>query len=848
MKGNLVMRALRDASIKWKLTLIIMCASTVALLLISAAFVTYEIITFRESMAGDISTLAEMTGLRSTAALTFDRKKDTEEILGALSVKPHIVAACIYNKDGKVYAQYPKNIPADSLPAAPGDPGPHFDKDSLGFFHPIKLDGETIGTLYLKSDLLELHDRLIKYGRIIALFMLASSFVTFLLSSLLRRVITEPISQLAEAARAVSTQRNYSVRAVRRSRDELGQFTDVFNEMLAQIQERDAALQQANDKLEKRVEERTRDLQLEIGERRRAQEGLQQQLARISLLNRITHAISERQDLPSILQVMLRQLEEHLEVELGGVFLLDARGAALTMAALQEKTPRLTPESGWRRGAAISLEEAGLTACKRGEMAHVPDTSRAEAGYIQKLAAAGMNCAVAVPLMVEGKLFGILMVARTERDSFSSDDCEFLRMLSGHVALAAHQAQLHTELEAAYNDLRQSQQAVMQQDRLRALGQMASGIAHDINNALSPVVGFAGLLLEYEPDLSQSARKNLTYIKTAGEDVAHIVARLREFYRQREGREPLFPLKLNELAEQVMDMTRPRWRDIPQGKGIMVEMETKLAADLPDVLGIGSEVREALTNLVLNAVDAMPKGGKLSISTSIGRLGPGGKGDSAATHAILQVSDTGTGMNEATLKHCLEPFYSTKGKRGTGMGLAMVYGVMERHEGKIEIESKPGKGTTVRLIFPVRSQPSTGDTDEKPTAPTRPLRILCIDDEPLLRELVQDILERDGHQVQAADSGESGLDAFQSAADRGRPFEVVITDLGMPHLDGREVAKALKNESPGTPVILLTGWGAFMKGDGEFPAEVDGILSKPPRSNELREMLGRLTRKKGRRA
>jgi len=173
--------------------------------------------------------------------------------------------------------------------------------------------------------------------------------------------------------------------------------------------------------------------------------------------------------------------------------------------------------------------------------------------------------------------------------------------------------------------------------------------------------------------------------------------------------------------------------------------------------------------------------------------------------------------------------------------LAMVYGVMERHEGKIQIESHRGKGTTVRLLFPVRNLISSTPVEDLPTHPPVPLQILCIDDEPLLRELVKEILERDGHRVEVTDGGHSGVQAFREANQRGTPFDVVITDLGMPYLDGRQVARTLKRESPQTPVIMLTGWGAFMNEDGDLPPQVDGVLSKPPRSRELREILNRVT-------
>jgi CheY-like chemotaxis protein len=246
-----------------------------------------------------------------------------------------------------------------------------------------------------------------------------------------------------------------------------------------------------------------------------------------------------------------------------------------------------------------------------------------------------------------------------------------------------------------------------------------------------------------------------------------------------------------------------------------------------------------MTNLILNAADAIPSGGTLTVRTAAGVRDPV---SGAVTHVLLEVHDSGMGMDEETRKHCLEPFFSTKGQRGTGMGLAMVYGVMERHEGTIEVQSELGRGTIVKLAFPIRKLTHGGTLEAPAEESVKPLHILCIDDEPLLRELLRDILERDGHRVQVADSGPTGIDVFRTAMHRRSPFDVVITDLGMPYFDGRQVAKVLKRESPATPVVMLTGWGAFMKEDGDVPAQVDGVLSKPPRSNEIRETLRRLTR------
>ena len=812
---------MRVISIKQKLMLITMASSAVALLLIASAFLTYEWFSVRRMMVQDLSTLAEIIGSQSTGAITFGYNRDAEEILKALSAKKHVMAAVVY-KGGDLFATYyaPGQAQVETAPAHPGPEGWSFTGDRLIVCRPIEMNGTRIGAIYLSSNLEELHARLWSYLMIVLVFMLASLAATCLLAARLQRIISRPISHLAQTAKTVSEDRNYAIRAQRESGDELGQLIDGFNEMLAQIQERDNALKGANDRLEKRVEERTRDLR--------------QQFDRISLLNQITYAVAARKDFNSIVQVVIGQLEERLPIDYGSAYVLDAptntfrtmvRGPKGKAIAAQIQMPDVLP-----------VAETIFGPCLLGEMVYHPDLSQVNMPLSQKLAQAGLLSALGVPLVVEDKVFGLLVLERRNRDGFSLAERDFVRALSAHVALAIHQAQLYQDLRKAYDELHQTQQTVMQQERLKAVGQMASGIAHDINNALSPVVGFAELIAQTEASLTEDGKKYLQYIKTAGMDVAQIVGRLREFYRPRDPEESLQPLDLNRVAGLALDMTRPRWRDIPQGRGIMIEVRTNFDPRLPSFSGIESELREAITNLIINAVDALPHGGALEVRTRTEKSDSG-------EQAVLEISDTGVGMDEQTRKRCLEPFFSTKGQLGTGLGLAMVYGVMERHEGRIEIDSELGKGTTMRLVFPVRKLDKTQKTHSAGDVPPGPFRILCIDDEPSVRKLLGKMLELDRHQVQTTDGGKAGLEAFRTANSQGQPFDVVITDLGMPYLDGREVAKILKHESPGVPIIMMTGWGVFMKEDAGILTQVDGILSKPPNLQELREMLRRVVRR-----
>lgn len=605
----------------------------------------------------------------------------------------------------------------------------------------------------------------------------------------------------------------------------------------------EAELARSNEELELRVEERTAQLastnyalESEILVRRYAEQKAQAQLARLSLLHQITRAIGERQDLKSIFQVVIRSLEDQLPVDFACLCFHDTVDHVLTVECVGLKSGALALDLAMPERARIDVDENGLSRCVLGQLVHEPDIAQSPFPFPMRLARGGLRSIVLAPLQVESRVFGVLVASRREKESFSSGECEFLRQLSEHVALAAHQAQLHGALQQAYEDLRRTQQAVMQQERLRALGQMASGIAHDINNALSPVSLYTQSLLEVEPNLSARTREYLETIQRSVDDVAHTVTRMREFYRQREPQLTLVPVRLNELVQQVIDLTRARWSDMPQLRGTVIALRSEFAEQLPAVAGVESEIREALINLVFNAVDALPAGGTLTLRTRLLR-GADGQGQ-GQDQVRIEVGDDGVGMNEETRRRCLEPFFTTKGERGTGLGLAMVYGVAKRHNAEIDIDSAPGRGTVVSLSFSVPEAPSGAPSlDKLETARPGRLRLLLVDDDPMLLRSLCNTLEAEGHVIVTANDGAAGIVAFRSASERGETFAAVITDLGMPNVDGRKVASAVKNVSPTTPVIMLTGWGKRLTSEDDIPPHVDYVLSKPPKLRELRETL-----------
>ncbi len=293
------------------------------------------------------------------------------------------------------------------------------------------------------------------------------------------------------------------------------------------------------------------------------------------------------------------------------------------------------------------------------------------------------------------------------------------------------------------------------------------------------------------------------------------------------------------MIGQVIDVTRARWNDLPQRRGVMIELGQELANDLPAVRGSESEIRDALINLVFNAVDAMANGGVMTIRTRRFEERAG------AAQAVVEVGDSGVGMNEETRRRCMEPFFTTKGERGTGLGLAMVYGMAQRHGATFEVESEPGVGTTMRMhlsaergrIARGRRGSGRNRSGRAHADPGRSTTIRCCSNS------MRETLESDGHSVTVADGGQLGIDAFIAGERRSQPFDVVITDLGMPYVDGRQVAAAIRATSPRTPIVMLTGWGRRLLAGNDVPEHVDRVLSKPPKLFELRAVLADLAAK-----
>jgi PAS domain S-box-containing protein len=403
-----------------------------------------------------------------------------------------------------------------------------------------------------------------------------------------------------------------------------------------------------------------------------------------------------------------------------------------------------------------------------------------------------------------------------------SGDCLvcFIVDLTQTKAIQAKLEEAKSQLETAIDQLRKSQDALIAEERLHALGQMAAGIAHDFNNSLSPIIGLSELILS-GPDVIADQEKVLRYLATihrAGRDAALVVKRLRDYYRESVPGEKMEVVDLKQVVLETIDLTQSKWRDEAMASNTEYRIVTELANAV--VAGHASELREMLVNLIFNALDAMPHGGELTIAVVADAEKPG--------IVNLEVRDTGVGMTPEVQKRCFEPFFTTKGAAGTGLGLAASFGIVKRHHGEVRIESAPGHGTCIIVALPAVA---SGVVSKILTSVARPsaLRILVIDDEENVRNVIAEYLHADGHQVDVADGPAAGLRKIN-----GGTYDLIMTDRSMPDMSGDELALRAKRIAPHVPILMLTGFGELMNIRGERPEGVEAVIAKPVTMDVLR--------------
>ena len=421
--------------------------------------------------------------------------------------------------------------------------------------------------------------------------------------------------------------------------------------------------------------------------------------------------------------------------------------------------------------------------------------------------------AMYVPLKVKDQIKGVLSVSvfKGERQ-FDQSDLKLVLIFAENAALSIDKAELYQKLksrtqvlENTIQELKSTQHQLVQSEKLRALGELAGGVAHDFNNMLAVISGRTELLLKRIKD--EDIVKPLKIIQKVTNDATDTIRKLQELTKA-EPDKLFLRVDINNIIKQTIEITKPKWKDEAEAKGIKIEIFCNLK-EVGEVWGDPSELREVLTNLIFNSIDAMPEGGKIFLET-----------DAQKDFVLIKVRDTGIGMTEEVKKKAFDPFFSTKGVEGIGLGLSVAYGIIYRHKGTITIESQPKRGTTFLIKLPKSQKKKM--VEEKGKILFSPSDILLIEDQKEVREILKEMLVEAGHKVRIAKSGEEGLEIFKKGL-----FDLVFTDLGMEKMSGWELTRRLKKISPETKVALITGWGTQIDISEAKKRGVDFVVPKP---------------------
>ena len=623
---------------------------------------------------------------------------------------------------------------------------------------------------------------------------------------LLTHIALRPISRMAAAVRKVS-QGDLSERAEITSDDEIGDLAKAFNEMtwsLADSQEE--------------VAKRNEELQMVATEKERLYQNARERATRLEVMNELAKAIAATMDPNEIFQNVHEQLTRLMQFEYFTI-------------------QRLVPERQTFRREYVWVDEGAAGDIKVGQEVEVgkspihqvmetkmplsiPDFEKDEALSNGWLSKGGFKSGFIVPIVAQEEFLGSIGLAWRHKNGFARLEVATVFAIADTLAVVLKNAELYKRLEASYMEVRDAHERlarsehVRRAEKLRSVGQMTSGIAHNFNNVMSAIIGRVQLikLKAMRYDVAQEeVLDSLTVIEQAALDGAETVRRLQDFSRGgQKGEGKGEKGDLNDIIRSVIEITRPRWKDQAEQTGQHINVKTQLES-LPAVSCNPSEIREVLTNLIFNAVDAMPQGGLLIIGSR-----------REEDRAVITVKDSGEGMPEDVRERIFDPFYTTKGVKGSGLGLSTVYGIVERHQGEISVTSASGEGTEFEIQLPL-AQEKTRKRHREDVPESRPWRILIGDDEQNVREALADLLRVLGHEVTLAHSGEATVDAFSENPD----FDLVFTDLGMPDMSGWEVTEAIRETGSDVPIVLATGWGAQIEEADAKARGVTRVLSKP---------------------
>jgi signal transduction histidine kinase/ActR/RegA family two-component response regulator/predicted negative regulator of RcsB-dependent stress response len=471
------------------------------------------------------------------------------------------------------------------------------------------------------------------------------------------------------------------------------------------------------------------------------------------------------------------------------------------------------------------LTTQGIVLCRLGkkqEAKLILERARRVGERCEDYEAAGRALLILIEEMCE-------QLADDERREIGAQANQLLANSQQHATRERLRKCLETIAEAHTRHEAQREQEIHAQ-KMAALGELSFGVAHNVNNTLTGILGRAQLILRNSNDPTK-IEAGLELIIKSAEDGAQIIRRIQDFARQRPSRE-FEVISIAELLKDACEMSRPRWETRSDFAPIRFALHADCQAH---VKGDPVELREVLVNMIYNAVDAMPSGGEIRVATQENR-----------ERVVVYITDTGTGMGPEVKQRLFDPFFTTKGKAGTGMGLAVSFGIIRRHEGSIEVDSEPGRGTTFKISLPkvTPSQIGTTDTDS-PAAVAVPsddkVRVLVVDDETHVRDVLIEALEADGCEVVSAQSGEIALALYDQYQGK---FDAVFTDIGMPEMSGWELVTEIRGRSKTMPIAIISGWADAISVQTRNAVKADWVVAKPFDINKISSIAQEILQRK----
>ncbi|MGB2624292.1 MAG: response regulator [Candidatus Acidiferrum sp.] len=779
------MQFIRNSSIQRKLTLVIVCTSLVGLSLACLSFDVFERSRFRASMTSELSALADTLGANSAASLAFNDRKSAESTLSALRAERHIVAACLYDSQGEVFAEYrrPGVGPEFSMPSE-RKVGARFEKDSLILYQPISLGKENTGAIAIVSDLGALQALIRQYTEVSGVVIIFSILVTYLVSSRLLKLVTEPILHLAQVATRVTEQEDYSPRAIPRGNDEVGTLISSFNKMLEQIQERDAALVSAKEGLERTVLARTKELQLEVDERMRGEE-------RLSEERKVLRALID--NVPDFMYVK----------DLDCKFLVANVSVARQMGA---KTPEeLIGKSDfdyYSPELAAKFYEDEQRVIRSGQA----EINREETG-----------------LDVQGNVSQVMTTQVPLRDR------------NGRVTGLAGVGRDITHLKKAQEEMQKAREAA--EAASRAKSEFLANMSHEIRTPLNGVMGMTDLALETE--LTPEQREYLETVKISGDSLLTVINDILDFSKIEAGKIDLeaIDFDLRDSLESTLKTLALRADE----KGL--ELLCEVAPEVPEIVrGDSTRLRQIVINLVGNAIKFTDKG-EIAVKVQVEAK----EGHDCICR--FTVADTGIGIPEEKRELIFAPFSqgdtsTTRKYGGTGLGLTISTRLVQMMGGRIWVDSELGRGSqfhfTVRLGAADAKEIKLGTV--APPELLRGVKVLVVDDNRTNRRILEGMLSRWQMKTTSVDGGRAALRELSAAREAGEPYGLILTDMHMPDMDGFALVEEIRQrpELATATIMMLTSAGH--RGDAARCQElgVAAYLLKPIRQSELREAIARV--------